>query len=616
MPAVNPLLAVVAPSETSAKASRPGYVLQDMMAAKATQATASKADSQVSGNSDEPGEKSFASILEAGMEKGQDRRQAARMAQEESATRAAADRKEDAAARDESGSALPLEGAVLPLTESVAEAPVAFDLAAQHAVGQSETSSVAKTQSIPTITPAPVIATGSARQPARVAELALLTLLQQTATAAPAQSPLSGDAQPAAASRPLLPGISLQSSVMQASVPLTPDASALQETGLFLLQTSAPLSEAANGLQSLFKDSQAIQNAELQGASAQVTATSVAGTDPMAALPADSEVTASADLPQGLAEQQALVAQEQSAEQATVALAEGVDKSALHEVTPGQGDLAERMRAWRGLSVQDGAALQSLFSRSEAAGSSLFVQASGQLQQFADSLRLAVNQADTPALLSTPERGTSASTPATSAAASSGLTAGVSAGVTLSAALTADTGSAWRADNLQLPSLTGTARASAGTLQFMQTMQPSSFGAPLGETFGQNAWAESVTQRVALMTGLKLSSARIELDPPELGAMTVKVSVSGDQASVSFASPHASVRDALEQSFPRLQEMLGQQGLQLADAQVSDQSAGRQNSGDSSRGSSANAGATDDDGVQFTSLQSVKVATSLIDYYA
>jgi flagellar hook-length control protein FliK len=121
---------------------------------------------------------------------------------------------------------------------------------------------------------------------------------------------------------------------------------------------------------------------------------------------------------------------------------------------------------------------------------------------------------------------------------------------------------------------------------------------------------------VALMTGLKLSSARIELDPPELGAMTVKVSVSGDQASVSFASPHAIVRDALEQTFPRLQEMLGQQGLQLADAQVSDQSAERRQSGDAASGNRSAAEGNGDEGSESVAVQNVKVATSLIDYYA
>ena len=273
-----------------------------------------------------------------------------------------------------------------------------------------------------------------------------------------------------------------------------------------------------------------------------------------------------------------------------------------------QGDLAERVRAWRGLSAVDGMALPSLTMRGEASSTSLFSQSSGQLQQFADSLRMAVNQADAPSLLPATERSVSTSTsaPATAPGALSSA----------AAAAPADAGGAWRADNLQMPALNGVARPAAGTLQFLQTMQPSNFGAPLGETFGQNAWAESVTQRVALMTGLKLSSARIELDPPELGAMTVKVSVSGDQASVSFVSPHAHVRDALEQNFPRLQEMLGQQGLQLADAQVSDQSAEQRQSGESASGSRSSAAGNGDERGESVSVQNVNVATSLIDYYA
>tara|TARA_R110001592_G_scaffold323262_1_gene602396 strand:- start:33 stop:479 length:447 start_codon:yes stop_codon:yes gene_type:complete len=148
-------------------------------------------------------------------------------------------------------------------------------------------------------------------------------------------------------------------------------------------------------------------------------------------------------------------------------------------------------------------------------------------------------------------------------------------------------------------------------------MQASNFGQPLGEAVGQNAWGESIAQRVSLMAGLKVSSAQIQLDPPELGAMTVKVSVNGDQASVSFHSPHAVVRDALELSFPRLQEMMGQQGLQLADAQVSDNSFAGQGSGESSsERAGAARGETQGEGIGSATPQIVQVATGLIDFYA
>ena len=45
-----------------------------------------------------------------------------------------------------------------------------------------------------------------------------------------------------------------------------------------------------------------------------------------------------------------------------------------------------------------------------------------------------------------------------------------------------------------------------------------------------------------------------------------------DQASVHFVSHSAQVRDALEQSVPRLREMLEAGGFALVDSQVSDQS--------------------------------------------
>jgi flagellar hook-length control protein FliK len=53
--------------------------------------------------------------------------------------------------------------------------------------------------------------------------------------------------------------------------------------------------------------------------------------------------------------------------------------------------------------------------------------------------------------------------------------------------------------------------------------------------------------------------------------MQISISLNGDQASAAFASPHASVRQALEQAMPHLREMLTSAGISLNDASVSTQ---------------------------------------------
>jgi flagellar hook-length control protein FliK len=64
--------------------------------------------------------------------------------------------------------------------------------------------------------------------------------------------------------------------------------------------------------------------------------------------------------------------------------------------------------------------------------------------------------------------------------------------------------------------------------------------------------------------------AELRLNPPELGRLDVRISMSGSEASVQFSAHSGAVREAVEQALPRLREMLEQNGLSLAHADVSD----------------------------------------------
>jgi flagellar hook-length control protein FliK len=116
------------------------------------------------------------------------------------------------------------------------------------------------------------------------------------------------------------------------------------------------------------------------------------------------------------------------------------------------------------------------------------------------------------------------------------------------------------------------------------------------------------------------SSAQIQLDPPELGSLTIRIQLVDQSATVNFVSPHAMVRDALEQQAQRLQEMFNEQGLNLRDVSVSDQSANarqqsQQQSQQQSPEQSAVAGQTTDSHDQEI-VSSAHKSMSLIDYYA
>lgn len=91
----------------------------------------------------------------------------------------------------------------------------------------------------------------------------------------------------------------------------------------------------------------------------------------------------------------------------------------------------------------------------------------------------------------------------------------------------------------------------------------------------QAGWSEGVVDKVMWMSSQNLKSAEIQLDPAELGRLDVRISLNQDQTQISFASAHPSVREALEGQMHRLREMFTQQGMNLADVNVSDQSQGR-----------------------------------------
>lgn len=94
---------------------------------------------------------------------------------------------------------------------------------------------------------------------------------------------------------------------------------------------------------------------------------------------------------------------------------------------------------------------------------------------------------------------------------------------------------------------------------------------PVSMPPGQPGWDMQVGQRLMFMINREMQSAEIRLNPAELGPMEVKVRNDGDRVSVVFQVLNAPVRDAIEQSIPRLREFFAEQGMDLVDVDVSQQ---------------------------------------------
>ena len=128
-------------------------------------------------------------------------------------------------------------------------------------------------------------------------------------------------------------------------------------------------------------------------------------------------------------------------------------------------------------------------------------------------------------------------------------------------------------------------------------------------------------EQMMLMVRDKVQTAEIRLDPAELGSMQIKISMQQDQMSVQFVVQNGQTRDLMEQQMPRLRDLLQQQGIELSQGSVQqDSSHGQQASEGSGQGQQGRQGGTDqgdstDEGFSATQIQ-VAVSDRVVDYYA
>lgn len=107
---------------------------------------------------------------------------------------------------------------------------------------------------------------------------------------------------------------------------------------------------------------------------------------------------------------------------------------------------------------------------------------------------------------------------------------------------------------------------------------------------GQPKWGNEFAQKIIWMNSNQQQVAEIHLNPANLGPVEVMLSITQDQATAQFVSPHAAVREAIQDALPRLKEMLADSGIQLGNvtvgAESSQQEHKQQQGYDSSKGSS------------------------------
>lgn len=131
--------------------------------------------------------------------------------------------------------------------------------------------------------------------------------------------------------------------------------------------------------------------------------------------------------------------------------------------------------------------------------------------------------------------------------------------------------------------------------------------------------AKELNQRVGMMLNLNNKQAEIRLDPPELGALQIRIKSDAEQAQVNFVVQNQQAKEMLEQSLPRLREMLAEQGIELGESHISHgQSEGQEGQSDGQGQYGSGQQGSDDEQamVSGTQQRQQRNSDSAIDYYA
>jgi len=135
---------------------------------------------------------------------------------------------------------------------------------------------------------------------------------------------------------------------------------------------------------------------------------------------------------------------------------------------------------------------------------------------------------------------------------------------------------------------------------------------------GQEGFDDALSARIGWLADQKIGHAHIRISPDDLGAIDVRLQMDGDKVNASFSSPHVDVRHALESSLPRLRELLGEQGFQLAHADVGQHAQGDASSHGSRDGAGDGGGRDGDPPASEVTLSAAQLIRQrgLLDAYA
>ena len=122
-----------------------------------------------------------------------------------------------------------------------------------------------------------------------------------------------------------------------------------------------------------------------------------------------------------------------------------------------------------------------------------------------------------------------------------------------------------------------TLNSSANPLPLPQSAQPYTPAPPptaatLATPFASPAWPQQLSQQLVQISQRGGDQhVQMQLNPAELGPLSISLKFSEQGAQAHFLSAHAQVRQVLEQAIPQLREALAEQGISLGETSVGEQ---------------------------------------------
>jgi flagellar hook-length control protein FliK len=133
------------------------------------------------------------------------------------------------------------------------------------------------------------------------------------------------------------------------------------------------------------------------------------------------------------------------------------------------------------------------------------------------------------------------------------------------------------------------------------------------------AFAPALGAQISLFARDGVQTARLQLNPAEMGPITVQIALDGSAARVDFQADMASTREVIQASLPALAGALQEAGMTLAGGGVSQQPSSHQPPpqpapSDAPRRSGERSAAFDSQG--FPTVTSVRTTRGLVDLVA